>query len=348
MDFEAMRDAMLATSDQLDPALGGRSVNLSSEPFSGRRTIYGFVDRVNLDPLFATFDFPSPDIASPERSQTLVPQQALFALNDGFIVEQARALAKSAQDAVGDSADPTAAIDWLYRRVFQRPPTEPEAALARGFLQETALLRPAAAASPWLYGVGSADPAVPRGKAFQPLIYYDPQLKRYQGGRVFPHPQFGFASLTAFGGHPGAGIGRACIRRWTAPYDGEFSLGGEVSVQRQNKGDGVRARLISSQAGLLGEWIADGAAAKTELPRVKLQAGEILDFAVDCRETTNSDGFRWAATIHLLVRAEDAPTDVQTVWDPQADFKPPPPPKLQPLEQVAHALLMTNEFLFVD
>ncbi len=77
MDFEAMRDRMLATSGQLDPALGGRSVNLSSEPFSGRRTIYGFVDRVNLDPLFTTFDFPSPDIASPERSQTLVPQQAL-------------------------------------------------------------------------------------------------------------------------------------------------------------------------------------------------------------------------------------------------------------------------------
>jgi hypothetical protein len=32
----------------------------------------------------------------------------------------------------------------------------------------------------------------------------------------------------------------------------------------------------------------------------------------------------------------------------QADFKAPPPPKLQPLEQVAHALLMTNEFLFID
>jgi hypothetical protein len=39
---------------------------------------------------------------------------------------------------------------------------------------------------------------------------------------------------------------------------------------------------------------------------------------------------------------------MQTVWDAQADFKGPPPPKLQPLEQMAHALLMTNEFLFVD
>ena len=135
MDFEAMRDAMLATSGQLEPALGGRSVNLSSEPFSGRRTVYGFVDRVNLDPLFTTFDFPSPDIASPERSQTLVPQQALFAMNDGFIISQARALAKKAQESAGEGGDASGAVDWLYRRVFQRLPTEPELALARRFLE---------------------------------------------------------------------------------------------------------------------------------------------------------------------------------------------------------------------
>src|SRR6202012_2481155 len=68
--FEASRDTMRATSGQLDPAVGGRPVNLSAEPFSCRRTIYGFVDRVNPDPLFTTFDFPSADIANTERSQT--------------------------------------------------------------------------------------------------------------------------------------------------------------------------------------------------------------------------------------------------------------------------------------
>ena len=189
---------------------------------------------------------------------------------------------------------------------------------------------------------------MPRGEAFEPLAYFDPEAKRYQGGRVFPHPRYSYASLIASGGHPGAGIALACIRRWIAPCDGEYSIVGEVSVGRQNNGDGVRARVISSESGLLGEWIADGAAAKTELPRVKLKAGESLDFTVDCRETTNSDGFRWTPTIHLLVRPVDAPADLQTVWDAQADFKAPPPPKLQPLEQEAHSLLMTNEFLFVD
>jgi hypothetical protein len=357
MDFESMRDTMLATSGQLDPAIGGRPVNLSLEPFSSRRTIYGFVDRVNPDPLFTTFDFPSTDIVNTERSQTLVPQQALFALNDAFMVSQARDLADKAQAATAKAADDGAVIAWLYRRVFLRAPTAEETAMALGFMKETAGLDPTPDATPgsWQYGIGSADPATPRAEAFQPLPYFDPQAKRYQGGRVFPHAKTGFASLTATGGHPDSGLGKAAIRRWIVPRTGEYAIGGEISVIRQGTGDGVRARVISSASGLLGEWIADGGASKTDLQQVKLVAGEILDFAVDCRETTTSDGFRWPLSIKLLDHAEMLPVKAQIpsatapkVWDAQADFKAPPPPKLQPLEQIAQALLMTNEFLFVD
>jgi mono/diheme cytochrome c family protein len=349
MDFEAMRDAMLAISGQLDLTSGGRAVHLSAEPFSGRRTVYGFVDRVNLDPLFTTFDFPSPDIASTERSQTLVPQQALFALNDGFIVSQARALVASAQRATASvGQDPADNVGWLYQRVFQRPPTPVEARLGHDFLKETAGLREESSGGSWMYGVGSADPTVPREKAFQALPYFDPQAKRYQGGRVFPHPQFTFASITAAGGHPGANIANATIRRWIAPYSGSFDIGGEASVGKQGSGDGIRVRVISSKAGLLGEWIADHGTAKTELKSVSVTKGEILDFTVDCRENMNADGYGWVPTIHLVVKPEKAPKELQTVWDAQADFKAPPPPKLQPLEQMAHALLMTNEFLFID
>jgi len=325
-------------------------VNLSLEPFSCRRTIYGLVDRVNPDPLFTTFDFPSADIVNTERSQTLVPQQALFALNDAFIVSQARSLADKAQAAAGRAGDADAEIGWLYRRVFLRAPSADETAMARAFMKETAGLDPIPDAAPgsWRYGIGSADPSTPRAEAFQPLSYFDPQARRYQGGRVFPHPQTGFASLTATGGHPDSGLGKAAIRRWIVPRTGEYSIGGEISVLQQGTGDGVRARVISSASGLLGEWIADGGAARTDLTNVQLVAGETLDFAVDCRETTTSDSFRWPLAIKLLDNAEKLPAKTQIVWDAQTDFKAPPPPKLQPLEQIAQALLMTNEFLFVD
>jgi len=73
--FEAMRDAFLATSGKLDPALGGRPVNLTG---SGRRTIYGFVDRLNLPNLYRIFDLTGADAHIAQRFTTTTPQQALF------------------------------------------------------------------------------------------------------------------------------------------------------------------------------------------------------------------------------------------------------------------------------
>jgi mono/diheme cytochrome c family protein len=348
MDFEAMRDAMLAVSGRLDLTMGGRAVDLSEEPFSPRRTIYGHVDRTNLDPLFTTFDFPSPDIAATERSETMVPQQALFALNDGFIIDQARSLAKLARESAGDTADASGAVDWMYRQVFLRQPSETEGLLASSFIKEAASQRGQAMRGSWIYGFGSADPAVPAGERLRRLPYYDSKVKRYQIGRVYPNPKFKHVSITANGGHPGHSLEHASIRRWIAPFDGEIEIQGELVVNRQNNGDGVRGRLLSSRAGLVREWIADGKPSDTRIERLTVKRGEVLDFAVDCRETATSDGFRWTPSIRFLLRAEEAPSGVKLFWDSQADFSAPPPPPLQPLEQLAHALLMTNEFLFVD
>jgi hypothetical protein len=339
---------MLSASGRLDPTIGGRAVTLSAEPFTGRRTLYGFVDRTNIDPLFTTFDFPSPDIVNTERTQTLVPQQALFALNDSFIIEQARRLLAEAATAEGSGQE---AVQWLYRRLFLRPPSATEAGIARAFLKDTGEIHSEPAAGSWQYGFGSADPAVERFAAFAPLPHFDPQAKRYQGARTFPDPKHGFASLSSAGGHPGAGLQMAAIRRWIAPHDGEFSLTGELALSPKGTGDGVRARVISSLTGVKAEWVIDRTGAPglaTELETLQLRAGEILDFTVDCRETTNSDGFGWAPVLRLKVAAEKTPKQMQTVWDAKAEFKGPPPAKLQPLEQMAQALLITNEFLFVD
>lgn len=352
-DFESMRDSILTVSGHLDGTSGGRPVNLSTKPFTARRTIYGFVDRTNIDALFTTFDFPSPDIPSTERSQTLVPQQALFALNDAFIIEQACVLAAKAQEqaAAVPSDFNGEAIRSVYRLVYQRAPLREEEQLGRKILAGSTEPPKEMQSAGWQIGFGSADPQVPRADAFQPLPYFDRQTKRYQGARTFPDREHGFVSLGEGGGHPGATIGVAAIRRWVAPYSGEFAIAGDIAISTNGSGDGIRARVISSKAGQLAEWIIDGTNGTSciaSIPKVKVEAGEILDFTVDCRETTTSDGFRWAPMLRLLVMPEMAPKDLQTVWDAKADFKNPPPPKLTPLERMAQALLITNEFTFVD
>ena len=80
-----------ARSDDRRP---GRS-SITEPPFSTRRTVYGFIDRQNLDGLYRTFDFAVPDATSPRRFVTTVPQQALFLMNSPFLHEQARRLAAS-------------------------------------------------------------------------------------------------------------------------------------------------------------------------------------------------------------------------------------------------------------
>ncbi|HEY1342204.1 MAG TPA: PSD1 and planctomycete cytochrome C domain-containing protein, partial [Bryobacteraceae bacterium] len=134
LDFEAMRDSLLAVAGRLDTTMGGRAVELTSAPFSGRRSVYGFIDRQNLPGLFRTFDFASPDTSTPQRYTTTVPQQALFLMNSPFVVEQARHFVQRAD--VAAQTEDKAKIDRMYRLAFGRAAESDEIALGLQYLAE--------------------------------------------------------------------------------------------------------------------------------------------------------------------------------------------------------------------
>ena len=140
LDFESMRDSVLAVSGSLDPDLGGPRRPRSPASFSSRRTLYGFIDRQNLDGLYRTFDFAVPDATSPRRFVTTVPQQALFLMNSPFLHEQARRLAREIrpEPATGTRRSTRSAegVRQLYRRVLGRSPEPDELALATTFIQQ--------------------------------------------------------------------------------------------------------------------------------------------------------------------------------------------------------------------
>ena len=133
LDFEALRDSLLFVSGKLDLTQGGPTVDIVKEASTPRRTIYGFIDRQNLPGLFRTFDFASPDSTSPQRFQTSVPQQALFLLNNLFVIEQAKNLLKR-EDFNSLSTD-AEKIRFLYAQTFQRAPEIEETQLALNFLK---------------------------------------------------------------------------------------------------------------------------------------------------------------------------------------------------------------------
>lgn len=132
LDFEAMRDSLLFVAGNLDLKMGGRSVDITTQPFTNRRTVYAFIDRQNLPNIFRTFDLASPDSSSPGRYKTTVPQQALFLLNSPFVMEQARRLLKAPELTV--DLNNQEKIRHIYQKIYGRTPEDQELRLGEQFV----------------------------------------------------------------------------------------------------------------------------------------------------------------------------------------------------------------------
>ncbi|MES2309505.1 MAG: PSD1 and planctomycete cytochrome C domain-containing protein, partial [Verrucomicrobiota bacterium] len=132
LDFESFRDSLLVFSGKLDETAGGKPVNLVEEPYSYRRTVYGYIDRGNLPELMAFFDFSNPDAPNSQRSSTIVPQQALFLMNSPMIIGVVRDIL--ARSEIKESSGTEEKITALYRIILQRTPKPEEVELAKQFL----------------------------------------------------------------------------------------------------------------------------------------------------------------------------------------------------------------------
>jgi len=346
LDFESMRDSLLAVSGKLDLTEGGHSVDITTQPFTARRTVYGFVERQNLPGIFRTFDFASPDTTSPQRFATIVPQQALFLMNSPFIVQQARELATRPEvKACQSSADTVRA---LYQVAFQRSPERDEVQLGMRFLEAQSRKPAEQPDTPaWQYGHGEFDEPTKRLKEFHPLPHFADTA--WQGGPKLPDEKLGWVLLNAAGGHPGRNPEFSAVRRWTAPRDGIVTINGTLKHENE-AGDGVRGRVVSSGAGVLGEWTVHNGKERVSLEQIEVKRGDTIDFVVDCRENENSDGFSWAPTVKLTAPGAGSDAAVTQQWDAKEDFSGPKdlPRPLDALEKYAQVLLVSNELFFVD
>jgi hypothetical protein len=343
LDFEATRDALLAVSGKLDATLMGRSVDISGEAPVPRRSIYAFIDRQNLPGLFRNFDFASPDATCPRRFTTTVPQQALFMMNSPFFVTQAKDVLQRPE--IGAENDARQKINRLYRLLFNRAPTADEAALGAGFVASEENIGHDAVV--WQYGYGEYDESSHQLKRFTPFAHYSGGA--WHAAVKFPEPTHGFASLNANGGHPGDDQKSAVIRRWVSPIDGVVQISGSIA-HHGKKGDGVRARIVSSRAGELASWNVFQSEAQTVLENVGISKGDTIDFIVDCRGSPESDSFSWAPTLRVADAQSAAGTDGPEEWNAATSFGGPDKPagSLSAWDKYVQVLLESNEFVFVD
>ena len=131
LSIEQWRDSILAAGDNLERT-GGKSLELTDKK-NVRRTVYARVSRKKLNDMLMQFDYPDPNVHAAKRSATTTAMQKLFVMNNRFMVEQAKRLAKR---VTGDSLDAsTEQVQSIYDILYNRKPSAAELDLALGFLQ---------------------------------------------------------------------------------------------------------------------------------------------------------------------------------------------------------------------
>jgi hypothetical protein len=127
---------MLLYSGKMDRTIGGHPVNLTDEPISYRRSVYGYIDRTAVPDLMSQFDFSDPDMPNSHRNSTIVPQQALFFMNSPFCADVSRKIVARPEFAA--AKDDSERVKVLFQIVFQRNPSAEESKVAIDFVGQCA------------------------------------------------------------------------------------------------------------------------------------------------------------------------------------------------------------------
>jgi len=128
LEGEAIRDAMLAVSGQLDRKMFGPG---TLDQNMKRRSIYFFIKRSKLIPMMMLFDWPEHLVSIGQRTSTTVAPQALMFMNS----QQGRAYAESFAAMLAGEGDK---IGQAYRSAFGRDPSSDERRLAEEFRTDQA------------------------------------------------------------------------------------------------------------------------------------------------------------------------------------------------------------------
>jgi hypothetical protein len=138
VEAEVIRDGILLASGKLNREMGGRSYRIHNVkktyaqwevvnnfgPETWRRMIYQERMRRVDDQIFTAFDFPDCGQVRAKRPVSTTPLQALNLMNSAFVVDQARHLAKRANEESKENLK--ASIIRVFELIFSREPKKQE------------------------------------------------------------------------------------------------------------------------------------------------------------------------------------------------------------------------------
>jgi Protein of unknown function (DUF1553)/Protein of unknown function (DUF1549)/Planctomycete cytochrome C len=150
LEAEAMRDAVLAVSGELNHTMGGRPTPLVSgadglvrvsgenRPAALRRSLYLFARRNYPVGLLDVFDFPIMALNCTRRPTTATPLQSLAALNSEFVQDHSVRFAERVRSESGAGGDRAAWVKRAFLVSLARPPSPSESRTCIDSLSEQA------------------------------------------------------------------------------------------------------------------------------------------------------------------------------------------------------------------
>jgi len=127
LEAEELRDSLLVVSGGLDATIGGRA---DKNPASLRRMLYMESIRGKRSSFDVAFDAANPAAIVARRTSSMVAPQALYLMNDPWVLDRIRQLARRA-----GPGDEEPRIHAAYRVLYGRPATAEEVSLGRDFLK---------------------------------------------------------------------------------------------------------------------------------------------------------------------------------------------------------------------
>jgi hypothetical protein len=152
MEAESVRDSILQVAGKLDTKMGGPEIDENRGETVCRRSIY-FQHTPDMQvQMLKVFDAADPTDCY-QRTDTVVPQQALALANSRLSFTQARILARQLSDQTGGESEPARFISAAFENVLGRPASRVEIAKSEEFLlRQAARLRDPAKLTPFTSG----------------------------------------------------------------------------------------------------------------------------------------------------------------------------------------------------
>lgn len=141
LEAEAIRDAMLSVTGTLEADGGGPA---TADRFKTCRSLYVQTARWDRGSFALLFDAANPDASVEKRHTSTVAPQALYLLNDEFVLTQAVKLAERLVKEI--PTEENARIQRAYQLLFSRPARSEELDLAKQFLVRVGKTK---AGTPW-------------------------------------------------------------------------------------------------------------------------------------------------------------------------------------------------------